>query len=182
MRATFGAMQVGDQVTFVDEAGEGTVVRISGRDIHVQKEEFTQVYDAEELIVRDRRTQQMMAAAPAKVKDLTAQAPTPSPLPSEQPAKGELPMLDLHLHELPPLPFGASAHEKMLHQLGHAKLFLTKARQNKQRRVVLIHGNGTGRLRHELEQMLRKDGGYRYYDASYQLFGQGALEVEILHR
>jgi hypothetical protein len=30
--------------------------------------------------------------------------------------------------------------------------------------------------------MLRKDGGYRYYDASYQLFGQGALEVEILHR
>ena len=50
------------------------------------------------------------------------------------------------------------------------------------RRIVLIHGNGSGRLRHELEQMLRKDAGLRYFDASYQLFGQGALEVEILHR
>lgn len=173
---------MGDRVTFVDEAGEGTVVQILGCEIHVQKGEFTQVYDAEELIVRDLQAQEMMAAAPAKVKDLTPQSSTPIPLPSEVPAKGDLPMLDLHLHELPPLHVGATAHEKLLHQLAHARAFLAKARQNRQRRVVLIHGNGTGRLRHELEQMLRKDGSYRYYDASYQLFGQGALEVEILHR
>jgi len=140
------------------------------------------VYDHTELIVRDQQTNALLSSAPAKVKDLTPQLPSLPILPSEQPAKGDLPMLDLHLHELPPLHTGASSHEKLLHQLGHARSFLVKARQNRQRRVVLIHGNGTGRLRHELEQMLRKDGGYRYYDASYQLFGQGALEVEILHR
>ncbi|HAB35631.1 MAG TPA: hypothetical protein DCE58_03400 [Cryomorphaceae bacterium] len=175
-------MQVGDEVTFLDEAGEGTVVQISGHEIHVLKGEFTQVYDRAELIVRDQQTQVLMFSAPAKVKDLTVQPSTAAVLPSEQPAKGDLLMLDLHLHELPSLHAGATSHEKLLHQLGHARSFLVKARQNRQRRVVLIHGNGTGRLRHELEQMLRKDGGYRYYDASYQLFGQGALEVEILHR
>jgi hypothetical protein len=174
-------MQVGDQVTFLDEAGEGIIVQIEGDDIHVLKGEFTQVYDAQDLIVRDQQTQVLLSSAPAKVKDLTALPSVAAILPSEQPAKGDLPMLDLHLHELPPLHTGATSHEKLLHQLGHARSFLVKARQNRQRRVVLIHGNGTGRLRHELEQMLRKDGGYRYYDASYQLFGQGALEVEILY-
>ena len=90
-----------------------------------------------------------------------------------QPAKLGPLEIDLHLHELPPLHREATAHEKLLHQLDHARRAIAEARRRGDRRIVLIHGNGSGRLRHELEQMLRKDAGLRYFDASYQLFGQG---------
>jgi len=174
--------QVGDWVTFLDEVGEGKVITVRGEDVEVLAGEFTRLFQAHELIHRDEEAVRKMAQAPVKQKDLDVRPNAEIPLASSQPAKLGPLEKDLHLHELPPLHREATAHEKLLHQLDHARRAIVEARRRGDRRIVLIHGNGSGRLRHELEQMLRKDAGLRYFDASYQLFGQGALEVEILHR
>ena len=174
--------QVGDWVTFLDEVGEGKVITVRGEDVEVLAGEFTRLFQAHELIHRDKEVVRKMAQAPVKQKDLDVRPNAEMPLVSSQPAKLGPLEIDLHLHELPPLHREATAHEKLLHQLDHARRAIAEARRRGDRRIVLIHGNGSGRLRHELEQMLRKDAGLRYFDASYQLFGQGALEVEILHR
>ena len=174
--------QVGDWVTFLDEVGEGKVISVRGEEVEVLAAEFTRVFLAQELIHRDEQVMRWMAQTPVTQKDLDVRLSAEPTLPSHQPAKLGPIEKDLHLHELPPLHREASAHEKLLHQLDHARRAIAEARRRGDGRIVLIHGNGSGRLRHELEQMLRKDAGLRYYDASYQLFGQGALEIEILHR
>jgi hypothetical protein len=176
------AIQIGDLVTFLDEVGEGCVIAVDGNQVQVQVGDFSRWHDLEELIPRDRAMDHLLSNGPVKQKDLEIQAINEPALPSMQAAKLGAREVDLHLHELPPLHIGATDHEKLLHQLHYARTAITQARSSGERKLVLIHGKGTGRLRHELEQMLRKDQGLRYYDASYQLFGQGALEVEILRR
>ena len=182
MRTTFTPMKVGDIVTFLEEHGEGMIVAMDNNICKVQKGDFVYPYPSEELLVRDHSVMVQLSQTPGAIKDLPTRAEQATLLHAHQPARQGTWEIDLHLHELPPLYPSATAHEKLLHQLAQAEQAIQNARKNHQRAIVLIHGNGTGRLRHALEQMLRRDKGLRFYDASYQLFGQGALEVEILHR
>ncbi len=176
------SIKIGDTVTLLDEVGEGKVLGLYGDEVEVLVGVFARRFTLEELMLRDDRAAISLAQMPVKLKDVEIRPGPDTVAPPMRPAKVSPMEIDLHLHGLPPLPREATAHDKLLHQLSHAQSAILEARRRGDRRIVLIHGNGTGRLRHSLEQMLRKDASLRYYDASFQHFGQGALEVEILHR
>lgn len=86
--------------------------------------------------------------------------------------------VDLHIHQLTDRR-GLSNHEMLTLQLETAERQLHFAIRNRIPKVVFIHGVGKGVLRAELEFLFGRYQQVRYYDANYQKYGVGALEVYI---
>lgn len=84
--------------------------------------------------------------------------------------------VDLHIHHLTSSTRNMTNHQMVLLQLNKVKETLRLIDRNKHSKVVFIHGNGTGKLRSELEHELNKNR-INYQDASYEKYGRGALEV-----
>jgi len=86
--------------------------------------------------------------------------------------------VDLHIHQLTKAR-GLSNFEMLNIQMDAAKRQLEFAIVKRIPKVVFIHGVGKGVLRSELEFLFRKYEQVTYYDADYQKYGVGALEVYI---
>lgn len=88
--------------------------------------------------------------------------------------------IDLHIHELVDDERGLSDSDKLELQLVHFQKKLNEAINNKEKKIVFIHGTGNGRLKHEIRRII--DGDYpnvTYQDASFQEYGFGATLVLI---
>jgi hypothetical protein len=48
--------------------------------------------------------------------------------------------------------------------------------------MVFIHGVGAGVLKSELEFMFNRYEGLKFYEADYQKYGQGAMEVYLFQK
>jgi hypothetical protein len=87
--------------------------------------------------------------------------------------------VDLHIEELLDNTSGMSSGEKLNYQLAHFKRELDAAIAGNTRRIVFIHGIGSGKLRAEIHAVLDTYTGIRYHDASFRKYGFGATEVVI---
>lgn len=84
---------------------------------------------------------------------------------------------DLHIHELID-DFERLSHGEILEiQLKHFHAFMKKAIRSKIRRVIIIHGVGTGRLKAEIQAASLKYPVISVHDASIKKYGKGATEI-----
>lgn len=89
--------------------------------------------------------------------------------------------IDLHIEELVDSHFGWTNGQILDHQMRSFRQFLSKARKNKVRRVIAIHGVGEGVLRFELREWLKRQGDLEFLDADYSDYGQGATQINLFY-
>ena len=87
--------------------------------------------------------------------------------------------IDLHIEELIEKPAFLSDGEKLNYQLNFARTCLNEAYEGRIKRIVFIHGVGSGILRHELRKWLSNIQDVEFFNADYKMYGIGATEVRI---
>lgn len=88
--------------------------------------------------------------------------------------------VDLHIEELVDSVKGLSNHEILSIQLERFEKELDSAIENNIRKIVFIHGVGNGRLKQEIQAILKSTEGVTYQDAPFKEYGFGATQVTIL--
>jgi len=92
------------------------------------------------------------------------------------------PELDLHIEKLVEHPEKLHPAEMLAVQLARATQYLDRAAWSGMHKVYLIHGLGTGRLREELHDMLRRHPRVRgFQNSHFPRYGFGATEVVLDH-
>ena len=160
----------GDKVSFLNQVGYGTVLKYVDGGVLVEDENgFEDLYEERELVIRGN-----FAVEGIQRKDETRPR-------REDEGKNRPGLLekDLHFNKLVDFPKNFSNYEMLQIQLREARQFLDRARVSGNKRIVLIHGVGDGRLKEEIHSMLERMDNLRFYDASYAEYGQGATEVEL---
>ena len=87
--------------------------------------------------------------------------------------------VDLHIHQLVNNHKRISNYDILTLQMDTAKRQLDFAISKRIQRIVFIHGMGEGVLRAELEFLFKRYDNIKFYDADFQKYGQGAVEVYI---
>lgn len=87
--------------------------------------------------------------------------------------------IDLHIEELTDSHAGWTNTDIVRKQLMELRSFVNRARAKRIRKLIVIHGVGTGVLKEEVREFFREQEGVECYDASYQEYGKGATVVEI---
>lgn len=85
--------------------------------------------------------------------------------------------INLHIEELLDNYKGMSNAEIILVQLKHFQNALDIANTEHYRKLIVIHGVGNGRLKHEVRAILASCNNLKFYDASYSKYGFGATEI-----
>lgn len=88
--------------------------------------------------------------------------------------------VDLHIHELIENTNGLSNFEMLNIQLERVEKELDEAIAKHMKKIIFIHGVGNGRLRQEINSILKNTRGITYQDASFKEYGYGATQVNIL--
>lgn len=176
-------MKVGDKVSVLDDAISGEVLKIN-RDVVVVRTEddFDMEFNTKELVVIDRSISEKdlnMGDMSAIIKEKEAQKrhSTKRVKPNER----SLPPMevDLHIHQLVKYTKGMSNYDMLNLQVDTAKRQLDFAIGKRIQKVVFIHGVGAGVLRAELEFLFNRYDHLKFYDANFQKYGRGAIEVYI---
>ncbi len=87
--------------------------------------------------------------------------------------------VDLHLEELVEFPGKLEDWQKLYTQMQHAKKCLNAALEKKIKKLIFIHGVGTGVLKMELQNYLASIDKIIVNDADFRIYGRGATEVII---
>ena len=189
----------GDKVRFLNDVGEGKVVKLLSSDEVIVEDEngFEYHYPASELIAIDNINDEQTAydskqpkfteiiasnvsEATLKRADKDFSSRTYDENASQRRTRGGALEVDLHMHELVDNQRGMSNSEMLAIQMEHFERMMKRAEQTRNNRVVFIHGVGEGVLRNEIRKAIEE-----YYpncechDASYQDYGYGATEVII---
>jgi DNA-nicking Smr family endonuclease len=94
--------------------------------------------------------------------------------------RNEVKEVDLHIHELIDNQIGLEPQDLREIQMEHFDRMMRVAKDDKETRVVFIHGVGQGILRTEIRKYLEM---YypeaSFHDADYRKYGYGATEVRI---
>lgn len=88
--------------------------------------------------------------------------------------------VDLHIEELVDNLSGLSNHEMLSIQLEKVEKELDIAMTQGIKKIIFIHGVGNGRLKMEIQNILKSIKGVSFQDASYKEYGFGATQVNIL--
>lgn len=174
----------GTRVKVVDEDLAGVVLRQEGNRIIIScTDGFEYDYSIHDLIFLDESGGAVHSPVKVKIelnKEKTSQAQVVEEPHFTISFTGKKPSFDLHIDDLAPRKKFGNKHEILEFQLNFCCRVIEKAMQAKIRRMVFIHGLGSGKLRKELRQMLHDQYPFiEYFDASYQEFGPGATEIEI---
>ncbi len=183
---------IGDKVEVIDEALSGVICAIKGDQITFCCEDgFEYTYALSQVLIYDQQGKVKHQIhgdfkleeefQPSQVDLINREE---SYLMSPQFSisfKGKKPVFDLHLEELAPQYTFELKHDALNFQLNFVRRVIEKATQSRQRKLIFIHGVGTGALREALRTMLREEYPHiEYFDGNYFSYGQGATEI-IIH-
>ncbi|MFL2566263.1 MAG: Smr/MutS family protein [Schleiferiaceae bacterium] len=166
-------MKVGDLVSFLDESGEGEIININGNKILVDVQGFQKSYDISEIIKREQGFENQIINSRVINKDASVSKKV------KRVVDPEVFVVDLHASAIPNFRNQIKGHNILLFQMETAKNHMKDARKKRLKKMIFIHGNGSGTLKYELEQWLNSLSYVSYQDASYKSFGQGAIEVKL---
>lgn len=179
------SFRVGQQVTFLHEQGGGTVIEVLSlgkfkvEDDHgferiCLKSEIAPVYSTDYKIDE---------AAIVGINDdetySTARKAQYSKRTGAKTQGMEVWEIDLHIESLTDSHSGWSNTDIVQKQMIEFRSFVQRARARHIRKLVVIHGVGTGVLKEEVRSYLDKQEGIEYYDANFQEYGKGATAIEI---
>jgi len=163
-------MKIGDRVAVVDDDLEGVVTNISNNLVTFKDENgFEYEYPAHKLVVVDNTLNLNLFGQKIPFDK------NKKPL---QKSSGvvKTPVYDLHIEKLLAKYQHLSAGQKLDIQLQEVRRILQRFKRQHYRELVLIHGQGRGVLRQEIEKILRRQN-FQFTDASYQKYGSGAILV-----
>ena len=177
--------EVGDKVLVMDENFSGVVSNILPDKITIETEEgfeldfspneLLKIHPKESLNKELFSNQSIKTVISEKEEEKKRKNLRVKPKERNQPTME----VDLHIHQLTSNERGMSGHDKLTLQLDTAKRKLEFAMSKNIQKIVLIHGVGQGVLRAELEFMVNRYDNMKWYDANYQKYGLGAMEVYI---
>ncbi|MEM7087068.1 MAG: Smr/MutS family protein [Bacteroidota bacterium] len=176
-------MKIGDKVSAVDDALNGVITGMDGDLITVRTEDdFELQYSEKELVVigeitleKEINSFQISEAISEKQED------KPKKTQKVKPKERSLPPMevDLHINQLVKSSKRMSNYDMLSLQLDTAKRQLDFAIGKRIQKIVFIHGVGAGVLRAELEFLFKRYDHLKFYDANFQKYGRGAVEVYI---
>ena len=169
------ALKPGDHVSFLDETGTATILKISGNTATVLTSDGFEIeYPIDRLVLRPPTLAHEVMKTPISPKDAVVRTTG-----SKANQKSDVVEVDLHLHEIAENYGGFTRHDMVTYQLNYAKNQFFKARKAGVKKIIFIHGVGEGVLRQELRKMLSSFEGVTIYDADYSKYGYGATALEI---
>lgn len=89
--------------------------------------------------------------------------------------------IDLHIEEITDSHSGLTNGEIVMKQMRELRTFYQRAKSRRIRKLVIIHGVGTGVLKEEVRSFLHKQNSIDYFDADFREYGKGATAVEIFY-
>lgn len=175
-------LEIGNKVAVIDANIRGVVVRLSGDDVFVLDTEGMEYCFLKKELVKVEVDQNELSKyfdinnpmLKAKIQSKEKKKKT-----SFVKDKKEVIMeVDLHAEKLVKSTRGMDNFDILSLQINTAKHKLEYCISKKISKLVLIHGVGDGVLKTELKYLLNNYP-VKYYDASYQKYGQGATEVYV---
>ncbi len=163
-------MKKGDKIAVIDDQLEGIVTAVSNDKIHFETNEgFQYVYPIDKVVVIENSLQDQLKNQKILPKDRhkTAKKITKTNI---------TPVFDLHIEKIQVKHRHLPAALKLEIQIKEVERIIRQIKRSHHKQFILIHGEGKGILRKEIIKIL-KDKGLQYTDASYQKYGNGAIQV-----
>jgi dsDNA-specific endonuclease/ATPase MutS2 len=170
-------IKVGDFVSVIDDVYQGVVVKIANGLFSIDVDGFVYDYNRTDLVKIEKHLDNISVVTP---KDFNMQSnKNKKSKNSSKTSSQSKNIIDLHIHHLTSSERGMTKHDKLLLQLSTAKTKIDDAINNKNSKLIIIHGVGKGVLKNELIKLFNSYSNIEYYDASFQDYGQGATEIKI---
>jgi len=181
-------LKIGDKIRHLEEDFKGRIIGFDKGFALVESEEGFTYSLAQNKLILDQKIEGL--ESDFALIDAAAQTSVPrhqvrnekgaekKELEARTSSKG-FPVLDLHLHQLLESEKGMTKHDKLLFQLQKSQEFVERARGLGYRKVILIHGIGSGKLKSELLRIFQSHP-VDVEEASYTEFGQGAMEISLI--
>ncbi|MCX6223199.1 MAG: Smr/MutS family protein [Bacteroidia bacterium] len=182
----------GDVVRFIDEVGEGRVIRIISNELaEVETSDgwVLPAYISKLVVIPEKSVKPEVSANYSKHKEIkavkVAKEVVSSSLnraPVAKPSNNKIPPreVDLHINKLVDSVVGLTNTEIITLQLGMFRKELSQSIRSNEREIVFIHGIGNGTLKGELRRVADQE--YKWCsqeDASFKEYGFGATRIRI---
>lgn len=174
--------KIGDRVSVLHETTVGVVTDIDKQQVKIEDTDgFERVYSPTDLVLVASKKDYSFIHHKDKPEDVLPKSDRLTPTAKKN--NREIPEIDLHIDMLVDDCAGLTNFEIVQKQLFACKRFLQSLMHGTEKKAILIHGKGTGVLRHEVLSYLEKlkvEEGVEliYYDANFQRYGiGGATEV-----
>lgn len=169
----------GDHITVLDEAIDGVVTDIKSNTIYITTVDgFDLQFDKSEVI----KVGDELKKAPMHNLHKALQEKQESQKTRFVKKKKEEPKevaFDLHIEKLVKSTKGMQPFDMLELQIETAQRHISFALEKRIPKIVLIHGVGDGKLRAEIEYILRRYENVWFQEASFQRYGQGAIEINF---
>lgn len=162
--------KTGDKVRILDDDQKGEVLRIHKNRITILNDfGFEETYNSTELIPdRELEVKNVIIIAEEKTQKSKKSAEL-----------SEAKEIDIHLGQLVDFTAGLSNYEMVQIQLAKVKEEMELAISQRRKKLIFIHGHGSGKLKEEMMKLLKKYRNIEIYDASFQKYKGGATTVEF---
>jgi dsDNA-specific endonuclease/ATPase MutS2 len=182
----------GDLVRFIDEVGEGRVVRIVSDELaEVETSDgwILPAYIRTLVVIPEKDLPGKTTGIPAKPKEIKAAilekeiaGTAANKNPVSKPSNPKTPPreVDLHINKLMDSVVGMTNTEILTVQLDVFRRELNLAIRNNEREIIFIHGIGNGTLKTEIRRVAGQE--YKWCsqeDASFREYGFGATRIRI---
>jgi hypothetical protein len=185
-------VKTGDLVRFIDEVGEGRVVRIISNEMaEVETSDgwLLPTYIRTLVVIPEKTTQtagQVNRSGPKDIKaakvDKEILSASLNKIPVSKPSNTKIPPreIDLHINKLIDSVIGLTNTEILTLQLGVFRRELNQAIKGNEREIIFIHGIGNGTLKGELRRVADQEFKWcSQEDASFKEYGFGATRIRI---
>lgn len=171
--------QPGDKVAIIDEAIEGTVIRVQAGLISIETNEGFLMEFGESEVVKLESEEIFQGPVPLSSILKEKEDKKPEPKKGRRSNKKGVHILevDLHLEAIMPPGLYLEDYQKLPYQLNFARERLEKAMDDRIPKMVFIHGKGDGILEVELSYLLSRYKNINFYPADYRKYKGGAVEV-----
>lgn len=174
--------KVGERVTFLNESGYGVIRKLDDAALVQVEDEtgFLRPYPINELV--KIRGDQSSHTVEQSTEFFSEEDHTNSRKSFDYVSKKKnFWEIDLHTHEILETESGMDATSLLRYQLSTFKRFLNSAREKRIKKLVVIHGVGSGVLKTEVRKHLSNQEDLSFFDADFREYGKGATEIEIFY-
>lgn len=169
----------GDKVAVLDDDISGVVLDVKGNTVRIETPDgFELEYQMQELVKMGNELRKSGMQNMAQVIREKQEPEKRSFIKQKKSDAAEI-AFDLHIEKLVRSTKGMQPYDILELQLDTAKRHIEFAIAKRIPKIVLIHGVGNGKLRAEIEFMLKRYDNIWFQEASFQRYGQGAIEVNF---
>jgi len=163
-------MKSGDRVSAIDDNLEGIIEKIDNKMVYFTTDEgFMMQLPVDKVVVIDDFLEKILKKTSIRPKETSSKKPSRS-------ISTNKPVFDLHIEKIQPKHHHLSPAQKLEMQLNEVRRLIHLLKRKHYTEFVLIHGEGKGILKREIEKILRQTN-LKYTDASYRTYGNGAILV-----